>query len=165
MLEAFEHDGCAGLEDQRTRPLQHPENQLSRPLLNEVLDLQPASPRAGRFRIHGILGPRREEPPPRERTVGRAMAINRPLHGAPGPWQSAREAPADVPSCQHLPYRPAYRPHLWFTEMRYRVQLEGRWVDSLGRIAGDARKMVAGMASPPQDLTAILPILCAALAA
>jgi hypothetical protein len=49
--------------------------------------------------------------------------------------------------------------------MRYRVQLEGRWVYRIGRIAGDSRKMGAGMASPPHDLTAILPILCAALAA
>jgi hypothetical protein len=37
ILEAFERDGFAGLEDPRTRPPQHPENQLSLPFLKEVL--------------------------------------------------------------------------------------------------------------------------------
>ena len=39
ILEAFERDGFAGLEDQRTRPPQHPDNQLSLPFFKEVLDL------------------------------------------------------------------------------------------------------------------------------
>ena len=164
ILEAFERDGFAGLEDQRTRPPQHPDNQLSLPFLKEVLDLQQAYPRAGRFRIHGLLGQQREEPPPSERTVGRAMAINRQFHGAPGPWQSARDAQADMPSFKHLPYRPAYRHHLWFTDIRYLVQLEGSWVYSICIIEGYSRKIVAGMVSPHQDLTAILQILFAALA-
>jgi putative transposase len=164
ILEAFERDGFAGLEDQRTRPPQHPENQLSLPFLKGVLDLQQAYPRAGRFRIHGLLGQQREEPPPSERTVGRAMAINRQFHGAPGPWQSAHEAQADVPSFKHLPYRPAYRHHLWFTDIRSLVQLEGSWVYSICITEGYSRKIVAGMASLHQDLTAILQILFAALA-
>jgi hypothetical protein len=83
ILEAFARDDFASLEDQRTRPSDHPDNQLSLPLLHEVLELQRAYPRAGRFRIHGLLEQQREEPPPSERTVGRAMAINRQLHGAP----------------------------------------------------------------------------------
>ena len=164
ILAAFERDGFAGLEDQRTRPPQHPDNQLSLPFLKEVLDLQQAYPRAGRFRIHGLLGQQREEPPPSERTVGRAMAINRQFHGAPGPWQSARDAPADMPSFKHLPYRPAYRHHLWLTDIRYLVQLEGSWVYSICIIEGYSRKIGAGMVSPHQDLTAILQILFAALA-
>jgi transposase InsO family protein len=101
---------------------------------------------------------------PSERTVGRAMALNRQFHGAPGPWQSARDAQADVPSFKHLPYRPAYRHHLWFTDIRYLVQLDGSWVYSICIIEGYSRKIVAGMASPHQDLTAILQILFAALA-
>jgi transposase len=122
ILEAFEKDGFAGLEDQRTRPPQHPGNQLSLPLFKEILDLQHAYPRAGRFRIHGLLGKQREEPPPSERTVGRAMAINRQFHGAPGPWQSARDDQPDAVSVKHLPYRPTYRHHLWFTDLRSLVQ-------------------------------------------
>ena len=103
ILEAFERDGFAGLEDQRTRPPQHPENQLSLPCLTEVLDLQKEYPRAGRFRLQGLLEQQREAPPPSERTVGRAMASNRQCHGAPGPWQSAREEPAEAGSFKHLP--------------------------------------------------------------
>jgi putative transposase len=164
ILEAFERDGFAGLEDQRTRPPQHPANQLSLPLFKEVLDLQREYPRAGRFRIHGLLGQQRAEPPPSERTVGRAMAINRQLHGAPGPWTSARDDHPDEVSFKHLPYRPTYRHHLWFTDIRYLVQLDGSWVYSICIIEGYSRKIVAGMASPHQDLTAILQILFAALA-
>jgi transposase InsO family protein len=165
ILEAFERDGFAGLEDQRTRPPQHPDNQLTLPLLKELLDIQHEYPRAGRFRVHGLLEQQRAEPPPSERTVGRAMAINRQFHGAPGPWQSARDEPPDAVSFKHLPYRPAYRHHLWFTDIRYLVPLDGSWVYSIGLIEGYSRKMVAGMASPHQDLPAILQILFAALAA
>jgi len=128
ILAAFERAGFASLEAQRMRPPQHPENQLSLPFLKEVLDLQQAYPRAGRFRIHGILTQQRDEPPPSERTVGRAMAINRQFHGAPGPWQSARDEQPKVVSFNHLPYRPAYRHHLWFTDIRSLVQLNGSWV-------------------------------------
>jgi putative transposase len=164
ILEAFARDGFAGLEDQRTRPPQHPDNQLTLPLLKEILDIQHEYPRAGRFRVHGLLEQQRAEPPPSERTVGRAMAINRQCHGAPGPWQSARDEHPEAVSFKHLPYRPAYRHHLWFTDIRYLVQLDGSWVYSICLIEGYSRKIVAGMASPHQDLTAILQILFAALA-
>jgi putative transposase len=164
ILEAFERDGFAGLEDQRTRPPQHPDNQLTLPLLKEILDIQHDYPRAGRFRVHGLLEQQRVEPPPSERTVGRAMAINRQFHGAPGPWQSARDEHPEAVSFKHLPYRPAHRHHLWFTDIRYLVQLDGSWVYSICLIEGYSRKIVAGMASPHQDLTAILQILFAALA-
>jgi transposase InsO family protein len=165
ILEAFERDGFEGLEDQRRRPPDHPANQLSLPFFKAVLDLQHEYPRAGRFRIHGLLEQQRQEPPPSERTVGRAMAINRQLHGAPGPWTSARdEQPAQV-SLRHLPYRPDYPHHMWFTDIRYLVQLEGRWVYSICIIEGYSRKILAGMVSPHQDLTAVLQILYAALSA
>jgi putative transposase len=164
ILEAFARDGFAGLEDQRTRPPQHPDNQLTLPLLKEILDIQREYPRAGRFRVHGILAQQHPEPPPSERTVGRAMALNRQFHGAPGPWQSARDDHPDAVSFKHLPYRPAYRHHLWFTDIRYLVQLDGSWVYSICLIEGYSRKIVAGMVSPHQDLTAILQILFAALA-
>jgi transposase InsO family protein len=53
---------------------------------------------------------------------------------------------------------------LWCTDIRDLVQLDGSWVYSICLIEGYARKIVAGMASPQQDLTAILQILFAALA-
>ena len=55
IIAAFKHDGFAGLEDQRTRPVHHPHNQLTLPLLKEILDVQKAYPRAGRFRVWGIV--------------------------------------------------------------------------------------------------------------
>lgn len=163
ILEAFERDGFAGLEDQRRRPPDHPANQLSLPFFKAVLDLQQEYPRAGRFRIHGLLEQQRQEPPPSERTVGRAMAINRQCHGAPGPWTSARDAQPAQMSLLHLPYRPDSPPQMWCTDIRYLVQLEGRWVYSICIIEGYSRKILAGMVSPHQDLTAVLQILHAAL--
>jgi transposase InsO family protein len=163
ILEAFEREGFEGLEDRRTRPPDHPGNQLSLPFFKEVLDLQHEYPRAGRFRIYGLLEQQHEDALPSERTVGRAMATNRQLHGAPGPWTSARkDQPAEV-SLNHLPYRPEYRHHMWFTDLRYLVQLEGSWVYSICVIDGYSRKILAGMVSPHQDLTAVLQILYAAL--
>ena len=55
ILAAFAEDDFAGLEDHRTRTPAHPANQLTLPLLQEVLDIQHEYPRAGRFRVHGIL--------------------------------------------------------------------------------------------------------------
>ena len=165
ILEAFERDGFAGLEDQRTRPPQHPENQLSLPFFKEVLDLQQAYPRAGRFRIHGLLGQQREEPPPSERTVGRAMAINRQFHGAPGPWQSARDAQTDELSLKPLPYRPGVPP----SSVVHGYSLPASNLRAAGSIASVLSKAIRGRLwpgwLPHQDLTAVLQILYAALAA
>lgn len=164
ILEAFERDGFAGLEEQRTRPPQHPGNQLTLPFLKDVLDIQREYPRAGRFRVHGILETRREEAPPSEATVGRALALNRPFHGAPGPWTSAQEAAEPDTTCKPLPYRPQYRPHRWCIDIRYLVKREAGWVSSLCLLEGYSRKIIAGMASAHQDLTAVLQLLFVALA-
>jgi Homeodomain-like domain len=58
ILQAFQRDGFAGLEDHRTRPPTHPAKQLSLPFLKEVLDVQRAYPRAGRYRIQGLVAKR-----------------------------------------------------------------------------------------------------------
>jgi hypothetical protein len=134
----------------------------------EVLDLQQEYPRAGRFRVHGLLEKQyqeqeRDEKPPSECTVGRAMAINRQFHGAPGPWQSNKKAVDPDATPKYLPYRPQYRQQMWFFDVRYLVKLEGRWVYSICVIEGYSRAILAGMASEHQDLTAILQILYAAL--
>ncbi|ETX03613.1 MAG: hypothetical protein ETSY1_46690 (plasmid) [Candidatus Entotheonella factor] len=164
ILEAFDKDGFEGLEDHRTRPPHHPGDQLDLPFLKVVLDLQHEYPRAGRFRIHGLLDKQGEEKLPSEPTVGRAMAINRRFHGAPGPWKSARDdQPAPV-SHRHLPYRPEYPHHMWFTDIRYLVQLDGSWVYSICVLEGYSRKMLAGMVSEHQDFISVLQILYAALA-
>jgi transposase InsO family protein len=163
ILDAFEKEGFDGLEDHRTRSPHHPGNQLSLPFFKEVLDLQHEYPRAGRFRIHGLLGQQRDQLPPSEPTVGRAMAINRRLHGAPGPWNSARDEQPDKISLGPLLSRPEYPHHIWFTDIHYLVQLGGSWVYSICVLEGYSGKILAGMVSPHQDLTAVLQILFAAL--
>ena len=163
ILDAFEREGFEGLEDHRSRPANHPGNQLSLPFFKEVLDLQHEYPRAGRWRLHGLLERQRQEPPPSERTVGRAMAINRQLHGAPWPWRSAQEEKPAPSGLAHLAYRPLYRHHMWYTDIRYLVQLDSSWVYSICILEGYSRKVLAGMVSPHQDLTAVLQILYAAL--
>jgi len=164
ILDAFDKDGFDGLKDHRTRPLHHPGNQLNLPFLKTLLDLQREYPRAGRVRLYGILEQEQEDALPSERTVGRGMATNREFHGAPGPWVSARdEQPAPV-SYNHLPYRPTHRHHMWFTDIRYLVKLNGSWVYSICVMEGYSRKMLAGMVSEHQDLTSVLQILYVALA-
>jgi transposase InsO family protein len=163
IIAAFERDGFEGLEDQRTRPAPHPDDQLTLPFLKEVLDLQQEYPRAGRFRIHGLLEHQHGAALPSVSTVGRAMTINRRVHGAPGPWQSARDEHEAETEPRPLPYRPHYRHHLWFVDIRYLVKLEGRWVYSLCILEGYSRTILAGMASEHQDLPALLQLLFAAL--
>jgi transposase InsO family protein len=139
---------------------------LTLPFLKEVLDLQNEYPRAGRFRLYGLLEQQRGEAPPSESTVGRAMAINRRLHGAPGPWRSARDEQEEVDGePKHLPYRPLYRHHFWYVDIRYLVKLNGHWVYSICIVEGYSRAILAGMATEHQDLPAVLQILFAALSA
>lgn len=171
ILQAFTADGFAGLEDQRTRPPTHPANQLSLPLLKEVRDVQRDYPRAGRFRVHGILTQRTQQrgrTPPSERTVGRAMALNREFHDAPEPWVTDRPDPAAPDGIvKVIPFRPTHRHHYWFIDLRYLVRLgpDQHWVYSLLILEGYARQILAGMVTETQDVVAVLQGLVAALGA
>jgi transposase InsO family protein len=53
---------------------------------------------------------------------------------------------------------------MWFVDIRYLVTLADGWVYSLCMLEGYSRKILAGMASAHQDLTAVLQLLFAALA-
>lgn len=161
LINAFDRDGFAGLEDHRSRPLEHPANQMTLPLFKEVLELQQQYPRAGRFRIHALLHQKRGGKVASQRTIGRVMHHNRTFHGAPPAWISNVRTTTD--SFKHLPYRPVYRHQMWFIDIRYLVKLEGRWVYSICILEGYSRQIVAGMVSPYQDLTAILQLLYAGL--
>jgi transposase InsO family protein/transposase len=165
IIDAFERDGFAGLEDKRTRSPNHPGNQLTLPFLKEVLDIQHEYPRLGSFRVHGLLEKQSDEKPPSDRTVSRALAINREFHGAPGPWQSHQDDEEPDDTSKEMPYRPQYRHHMWFVDLRYLVELEDGWVYSICILEGYSRKILAGMASEYQDLTTVLQILFAALSA
>lgn len=162
LIAAFEKDGFAGLEDKRTRPANHPHNQLTLPFLEEVLEVQEAYSRLGRFRVHGILEQTKGEDTPSERTVGRAMAANRFFRDAPGPWPLPPEHSNEEP--KELPYNPLYRHKYWFIDIRYLVKLNRRWVYSICIIEGYSRKILAGMVSEYQDELSILQLLHAALA-
>jgi hypothetical protein len=106
----------------------------------------------------------RAEQVPSERTIGRAMAINRQFHGAPGPWISDKKVDEADHEGKELPYQPLYRHHYWFIDIRYLVQHDGNWVYSICILEGYSRKILAGMASEYQDEIAVLQILAAALA-
>jgi len=166
ILQDFKRDGFASLEDQRTRPPTHPANQLSLPFLKQVLDVQREYPRAGRFRVRGLLGRQSGEEPPSAATVGRAMALNRDLHGAPPPWVTDRPDAVEPDGIvKVMPFPPTHRHRYWFIDLRYLVKLgdDQHWVYSLIILEGYARKILAGMATDRQDVVAVLQLLTAAL--
>lgn len=173
ILQAFDRDGFAGLEDQRTRPPTHPANQLSLPFLGEVLAVQHDYPRAGRFRVRGLLAHRTGQEPPSEATVGRAMALNRRHHGAPAAWVTDRPPPSEPDGVlKEMPFAPTARHRYWFVDFRYLVRLDAgdeetegaeHWVYSLCIFEGYSRKILAGMATEYQDTIAVLQLLSAAL--
>jgi len=166
ILRAFERNGFAGLEDHRTRPPTHPANQLSLPFMKDVLDVQRDHPRAGRFRVRGLVA-KRTGRAPSETTIGRAMAINRRNHGAPAAWVTDRPDPSAPDGVvKDMPYAPTRRHRYWFLDYRYLVRLgdDDHWVYSLCVIEGYSRKILAGMATEYQDTIAVLQLLAAALA-
>jgi len=93
------------------------------------------------------------------------MAMNRHFHGAPSPWASAQDEQAPTLTFRHLPYRAQYRHHLWCLDIRDLVQRDETWIYSLCIVEGYSRKIIAGMASRHQDLTAVLQLLSAAFSA
>lgn len=160
LIEAFDQDDFAGLEDKRTRPANHPDNQLTLPFMDQVFQAQLKYPDAGRFRLQGILEQQLGDDTPSERTVGRAMAHNRFWRGAPDPLRDNREEVVKEPA--ELPYKPLYHHQYWFIDIRYLVRFEGKWVYSICIIEGVSRTILAGMASRYQDELAILQLLHAA---
>lgn len=160
LIQAFEEDDFAGLEDKRTRPANHPDNQLTLPFMDRVFSAQLEYPDAGRFRLHGVLEQEMGEDTPSEGTVGRAMAHNRFWRGAPHPLQTDEEIADKEPA--ELPYKPLYCHQYWFIDIRYLVRFDGKWVYSICIIEGVSRTILAGMASRHQDELAILQLLHAA---
>src|SRR5262245_36869081 len=165
VLTVFKREGFAGLEDQRTRPASHPANQLALPLLKRVLAVQQEHPRAGRFRVRGILA-RRTDRAPSEATIGRAMAINRAHHGAPPAWRTDRPtADPYADAVKDLLHEPTHRHRYWCIDFRYLVRIgeDRHWVYSLLILEGYSRKILAGMATEHQDGVAVLQLLHAAV--
>ena len=169
LISAFKKDGLAAIEDDhRTRPAQHPENQLTFAFLQETLEVQKEYPRAGAYRIKAILERKRAEagnpePVPSNRTMSRALVINRLFMGAPEPWPPP-PTPTPLHETGSLPYDPIYRHQYWFIDVRYLVQLDEHWVYSIAILEGYSRCFLAGMASIYQDELAILQLVHAAVA-
>lgn len=162
LLAQFEKEGFEGLTDKRTRPPNHPHNQLMMPFLDEVLAVQEEYPGLGRKRVLGVLEARLgEENTPSAGSVGRAMAANRFFRNAPNPYQKKKKEKQEK---KPLPYHPLYPHQYWFIDIRYLVKLDGRWVYSICLMEGYSRTILAGMVSLYQDEIAILQLLHAALA-
>jgi transposase InsO family protein len=165
ILAVFQEEGFAGLEEQRTRPASHPENQLTLPFLAEILEVQKDYPRAGKFRVRGIVAQRTGKMPS-EATIGRGIAINRTHHRAPPEWRTDRTSEDPFAAIvKHLPFAPTYWHRYWYIDFRYLVRVgeDRHWVYSLLIIEGHSRKILAGMATEHQDVVAILQLLNAAL--
>jgi len=161
LVQAFEKDGFSSLEDKRTRPETHPDNQMTLPFMEQVFRAQLDYPDAGRFRLHGILEQELGEDIPSERTVGRAMTHNRLWRSAPHPLGQDQAAAEKEPA--ELPYEPRYPHQYWFIDIRYLVKFEEKWVYSICIIEGVSRTILAGMVSRHQDELAILQLLHAAI--
>jgi len=116
--------------------------------------------------MRGLLAKRTGEEPPSERTISRAMALNRHVHGAPGPWSTDNIPPVDD-EVKVLPSQPTHRHRYWFLDFRYLVRLDDddHWAYSLCIFEGYSRKILAGMATAYQDTVAVLQLLSAALSA
>jgi putative transposase len=162
LIKGFEKDGFEGLEDKRTRPANHPDNQMALPFMEKVFKTQLHYPNAGRFRVHGILEHDMGEDTPSESTVGRAMQHNRIWLGAPHPLGPEEKGSPKEPA--ELPYQPIYLHQYWFIDIRYLVKEDGKWIYSICIIEGVSRTILAGMASRYQDEIAILQLLHAAFA-
>ena len=143
ILAVFPEEGFAGLEDQRSRPAAHPENQLTLPFLAEILEVQKDYLRAGKFRVRGIVAQRTGKMPS-ETTIGQAMAINWRHHQAPPDWRTDRikdDQFAEI--VKHRPFPPNYRHLYWFIGFRFLVRIgeDRHWVYSLLRGSGHAARV------------------------
>lgn len=161
ILSAFKQDEFAALEDQRRRPANHPDNQLSLPFMEEIREVQEEYPRAGRFRVRGIVAQRTGKTPS-EATIGRAMAKNRRHHQAPPAWSTDRQQEDPTAALmKQLLYEPTYRHRYWYVDFRYLVRIgeDRHWVYSLLILEGYSRKILGGMATEHQDTVAVLQLL------
>ncbi len=120
LLAKFEKEGFEELKDKRTRPPDHPHNQLAMPFLNEVFEVQQEYPGLGRNLLFGVLESRLgEENTPSKSSVGRAMSANRFFRNAPNPYQKKKKQKKEK---KPLPYNPLYLHQYWFIDIRYLVQ-------------------------------------------
>jgi hypothetical protein len=80
-LTAVEPNGFAGLVDQYTHLVAHPDNRLPLPSLQQIGAIQREYPWANTFGVSGLFEQPIADAPPSEATIGRAMAKNHHLPG------------------------------------------------------------------------------------
>ena len=90
-------------------------------------------------------------------TVANIMATNREL------YPELRGRTEDEEEIKKMPFRPKYRHHYWFIDIRYLVKINGKWTYSICILEGYSRCILSGMVSLSKDLWAVLIVLYSAV--
>lgn len=159
ILEAFEKDHFRGLLPQSRAP-KHPARKYFLNILAKILSLQREYPRLGRFRLWGLLrNEMKEQGDPLQVNptfVKRAMALHRQIYPEFFPAEAKKARKQGLP----LLYTPRFRHDAWFIDIRYLPSKQlGYQVYSICILEGYSRTILAGMASPTQDLWAVMWVL------
>ena len=164
ILDAFERDGFADPRSIGRGPLtsgQSADPPLSQSGVGYPAGVSPCRTLSGPGLARNSAA--RSHPQVRRPSAARWRAIaNSTAPQGRGPVRVRQAEPATT--FKHLPYRPRYRHHMWFVDIRYLVKLADGWVYSLCMLEGYSRKISPGWPRPIQDLTAVLQLLFAALA-
>ena len=160
IINIFEKDNFAGLIPKSKAPHQ-PHRKIFFPIINKVYRIQRENPRLGRFRVWALLKKElKEEGSPLEisqPTVARIMAVNKEL------YPELIEAKDDEEKIKKMPFKPKYRHHYWFIDIRYLIKIDDKWTYSICILEGYSRCILSGMVSLSQDLWAILIVLYSAI--
>jgi transposase InsO family protein/transposase len=160
IINNFEEDNFTGLMPKSKAPHQ-PHRKVFFPIINKVYRIQRENPRLGKFRVWGLLKKElKKEGNPIEiskRTVARIMAVNREL------YPELIEAKEDEEKIKKMPFKPKYRHHYWFIDIRYLVKIDDKWTYSICVLEGYSRCILSGMVSLSQDLWAVLIVVYSAI--
>lgn len=124
------------------------------PAMVKTLKKQIKYPHLGPFRIKGLL--ENDDVKLSQSTVEKLMKANREAYPKLNP-------PQEKGVVKYLPFRPQYRHHYWFIDIRYLVKIEGNQIYSICIIEGYSRKVLSGDVFERQYLPSILKVLRQAL--
>ncbi len=160
IINSFEKDNFSGLMPKSKAPHQ-PYRKVFFPIINKVYRIQRENPRLGKFRVWGLLKKELKEEGNSieisQATVANIMAINRKL------YPELIEATEDEEKIKKMPFKPRYRHHYWFIDIRYLVKIDDKWTYSICVLEGYSRCCLSGMVSLSQDLWAVLIVLYSAI--
>jgi transposase/transposase InsO family protein len=160
IINAFEEDNFAGLMPKSKAP-HEPHRKVFFPIINKVYRIQRENPRLGKFRVWSLLKKELKEEGNSleisQPTVARIMAINRKL------YPELIEVKEDEEKVKKMPFKPSYRHHYWFIDIRYLVKIDDKWTYSICVLEGYSRCILSGMVSLSQDLWAVLIVVYSAI--